>query len=112
MGDVQCRASSAMLPRAHARYPNSSGLLGLHAEVENLLGLAALIFLEGVRIVQRSWVAHDREALGGDAQARFVERQDHVCVGIEAGKVQRHDLPGGSACGTDTGRVQPWEIRL
>src|SRR5215471_8030815 len=101
-----------MLPRAPARYPNSSGLLGLHAEVENLLGLAALIFPEGIRIVQCSWVGHDRETLGGDAQVRFVERQDHVCVSIKAGKVHRHDLPGGSARGADTGRVQPWEIRL
>jgi len=56
-------------------------LLCLHAEVENLLGFAALVFLEDVRIVQCSWVAHNREALGGDAQVRFVERQDHVCVG-------------------------------
>src|SRR5262245_26818054 len=94
-GDVQCHASSAMPPRAHARYPNSSGLLGLHAEVENLLGLAALVFPEGVRIVQCSWVPHDREALGGDAQVRFVERQDYVGIGIEASKVQRHDLPSG-----------------
>ena len=27
------------------------GLLGLHAKVEKLLGLAALIFLKGIRIV-------------------------------------------------------------
>src|SRR2546427_7640454 len=77
-GDMQCHAPSAMPMRAHALYPNVPGLLCLHAEVENLLGLAALIFLEDIRILQRRWVAHDGEALGSYAQARFVERQDHV----------------------------------